>query len=44
MRYDPAKQVAYSVGANLLDDGGIIEKKGNQTKDEGVSLALASKR
>lgn len=42
MRYDANKQVVYSVGPNLKDDGGDIHGKPLETKDVGVSLKLDS--
>lgn len=39
MRYNPVKGVVYSVGSNLVDDGGNIKGPTTESPDVGLSLA-----
>jgi hypothetical protein len=40
MIYSPSKEKVYSVGANLVDDGGDFDQRGFVLKDVGVALKL----
>ena len=43
MIYDPRKQIAYSVGKDLVDDGGEIENIEGPAKDLGISLSIGAR-